>query len=148
MKKKDRLNAILKLIDEEEIDKQEELTERLNALGYKVSQATVSRDINELSLIKIEGHTKKFKYAVYNFFKPDKSSKVVSLFKQVCQSIVSANNLIVIKTLAGNAGTACAAIDQMHIPEILGTIAGDDTLLIVTRTNSEAETLVKLLRNF
>ncbi len=148
MKKKDRLNAILKLIEEEEIDRQEELTEKLNLLGFKVSQATVSRDINELSLIKVEGLTKKFKYAVYKQFQPDKSSKMVSLFKQVCQSIVSANNLIIIKTLIGNAGTAGMAIDQMQIPEILGTIAGDDTLLIVTRTNSDAEALVKLLRNF
>ena len=73
---------------------------------------------------------------------------MVSLFKQVCQSIVAANNLIIIKTLIGNAGTAGMAIDQMQIPEILGTIAGDDTLLIVTRTNSDADALVKLLRNF
>lgn len=148
MKKKDRLDAILKLIEEEEIDKQEELTERLNAKGFKVSQATVSRDINELSLIKVEGLTKKFKYAVYRKFQPDKTSKTISLFKQVCLSIVSANNLIVIKTLSGNAGTAGMAIDHMQIPEILGTVAGDDTLLIITKTNFDAEALVKLLRNF
>ena len=80
MKKKDRLNTILKLIEEEEIDRQEELTEKLNLLGFKVSQATVSRDINELSLIKVEGVSKKFKYAVYKQFQPDKSSKMVSLF--------------------------------------------------------------------
>ena len=144
MTKKDRLNAIEKLISENEIDTQEELTSRLNELGYNVSQATVSRDIKELNIIKIEGLNTKFKYA-----KPlsiDLSTNIVSLFKQVTLSVVSANNLIVIKTLPGNANSAGVAFDQMHFSGVLGTVAGDDTLLVVAKTNSDAEIILKSLR--
>lgn len=148
MKKKNRLDAIKDIIAQFEIDKQEELTAKLNELGYKVSQATVSRDIKELGLVKKEGATRKFKYAEYKGFKADDSAKMISLFKQVSLSIVNANNLIIVKTLSGNAGTAGMAVDQMNFEEVLGTIAGDDTLLLITRTNTEAETLVKILRNF
>ena len=148
MKKKSRLDAIKDIIVTYEIDKQEELTAKLNELGYKVSQATVSRDIKQLGLIKTEGALKKFKYAEYKGFKADSSEKIISLFKQVSISIVNANNLIIIKTLSGNAGTAGMAIDEMNFAEVLGTIAGDDTLLLVTRSNAEADTLVNILRNF
>ena len=144
MSKRDRLNTIEKLISEFEINTQEELTSRLNALGYNVSQATVSRDVNELNIIKIEGVNSKLKYA-----KPlsiDLSSSNVSLFKQVTLSVVCANNLIVIKTLPGNANTAGVAFDQMHFPQVLGTVAGDDTLLVVAKTNSDAEIILKSLR--
>ena len=89
-----------------------------------------------------------FSGAEYKGFKADDSAKMISLFKQVSLSIINANNLIIVKTLSGNAGTAGMAIDQMNFEEVLGTIAGDDTLLLVTRTNADAETLVKILRNF
>ena len=147
MTKKQRLNEILRLIDLYEIDTQEELTDRLNSLGYNVSQATVSRDINELNLIKKStGIEKKYKYSKPNVTGGEIPDKIISLYKHVVLSVSSANNLIVIKTLGGNAGSAGMAIDAMHFPEVLGTIAGDDTLLIVTKTNSDAETIVKSLR--
>ena len=147
MTKKQRLNEILKLIDEFEIDTQEELTDKLNALGYDVSQATVSRDINELNLIKKPtGVEKKYRYSQATVGGSKIPDKIISLYKHVVLSVSSANNLIVVKTLGGNAGTAGMAIDAMHFPEILGTIAGDDTLLIVTKTNGDAETIVKSLR--
>ena len=147
MTKKQRLNEILNLIDLYEIDTQEELTDRLNSLGYNVSQATVSRDINELNLIKkASGIEKKYRYAKPNVKGSEIPEKIISLYKHVVISVSSANNLIVIKTLGGNAGSAGMAIDAMHFPEILGTIAGDDTLLIVTKTNADAETIVKSLK--
>ena len=146
MTKKNRLDAILSLIQENEIDTQEELTFKLNQMGYKVSQATVSRDICELNIIKVEGFKKKFKYASANLKLKEVGENILNLFRQVVTSIVSANNLIVIKTLSGNAGSAAMAIDAMHIPEILGTIAGDDTLLIVSKTNNDAEIIVKYLK--
>lgn len=146
MTKKARLGEILKLIELYEIDTQEELTEKLNALGYNVSQATVSRDINELNLIKISGAEKKYKYSKANISGDEIPSKIISLYKHVVLSVSYANNLIVIKTLGGNAGTAGMAIDAMRFPEVLGTVAGDDTLLVITKSNNDAETIVRSLR--
>jgi len=146
MTKKQRLSEILNLIDAYEIDTQEELTDRLNTLGYNVSQATVSRDINELNLIKKSGISKKYKYAKATVSGADIPEKIISLYKHVVLSVTYANNLIVIKTLGGNAGTAGMAIDAMHFSEVLGTIAGDDTLLVVTKSNGDAETIVKSLK--
>lgn len=147
MTKKERLRLILDIIAEEEVDNQKDLTDILRLKGYDVSQATVSRDINELNLIKTSGTKKKFRYIQGGIEINTVSKKYVELFKQVSVSLTSANNLIVVKTLGGNAGTAGMAIDEMRFSEILGTVAGDDTLLIVTKSNAEAEVLVKKLRN-
>lgn len=146
MTKKQRIEAIIEIIDKNEIDTQEELTEKLVSLGYEVSQATISRDINELGLIKINGISKKYKYA-----KPINSNyeipeKIINLFKQVCVSIENVNNLIVIKTIAGNAGTAGMCVDEMKIKDVLGSIAGDDTLLVITKNQKNAEDIVKNLK--
>ena len=146
MTKKERLNAICALIKENEIATQEEMTEKLNEMGFNVSQATVSRDINELDLIKIDGLKKKSVYCKIEKVSTEIPQKIKDLFKQVVVSIVAANNLIVVKTLNGNGSSAGMAVDQMHIRQILGTIAGDDTLLIVAQNNSDAEIIVKLLR--
>ena len=146
MTKKERLNAICVLIKEKEISTQEELTESLNAMGFNVSQATVSRDINELDLIKAEGATKKSVYKKADKLNTEIPQRIRDLFKQITLSIVAANNLIVVKTLNGNGSSAGMAVDQMHIPQILGTIAGDDTLLIVSKNNADAEMIVKILR--
>ncbi len=147
MSKKDRLRKILELIDTHEIDTQEELTSRLVDSGFAVSQATVSRDITELNLIKSAGNQRKYKYVKAPEVNANVSSKIISLYKQVTLSVTSANNLIVIKTLSGNANAVGMFIDNMHLPQVLGTVAGDDTLLIVTKTNSDAEIVVKSLRN-
>lgn len=147
MTKKERLDAICTLISDNEISTQEELTEKLNKIGFNVSQATVSRDINELDLIKVEGVDKKSVYRKAGKINADIPQRIKDLFKQITVSIVSANNLIVVKTLNGNGSSAGMAIDQMHIPQILGTIAGDDTLLIVAKNNSDAEVIVKTLRS-
>lgn len=146
MSKKSRLNDIINLIEIEEISTQEELTDRLIALGYDVSQSTVSRDINELNLIKIEGQNKKFKYSKTDVKAKGTSPQIISMFKQIVTSIDFANNLVVVKTLAGHANSAGMAVDGMHFSEILGTVAGDDTLLIVAKSNSDAEYLVKTLK--
>lgn len=147
MTKKERHSKICELIKEFEISTQEELTDKLNQLGFGVSQATVSRDIKDLGLVKRQGASKKIKYVKYDIKSQGISDKIISLFSQIVLSVDFANNLIVIKTLSGNGGSAGMAIDQMHFPEVLGTVAGDDTLLIVTKTNSDAESIVKTLRN-
>lgn len=146
MTKKQRLSVICKLIEDEEISTQEELTFRLIEMGYDVSQSTISRDINELNLIKAVGLTKKFKYVKADLDSRKASPQMLGLLKQIVTSVDYANNLVVIKTLSGNAGAAGTAIDGMHFPEVLGTVAGDDTLLVIARTNSDAEIIVKTLR--
>ncbi len=147
LSRKQRLNDILKLINEYEIDTQDELTNRLNAIGYNVSQATVSRDISDLNLIKTFGLTKKFKYIKALDNEKEIPKKIIDLFKQVTLSITCANNLIVVKTLPGNAGTVGMTIDEMHLSKVLGTVAGDDVLLIITKTNQDAEILLKSLKS-
>ena len=145
MTKKERLNLILQVIEENEVGTQEELTESLNKKGYNVSQATISRDIKELNLIKAEGKNVKSKYIKFSAGE-NVSPKIIDLFKHVTVSISSVNNLIVIKTLSGNAGTAGMAIDGMHFPQVVGSIAGDDTLLVITKNESDAQIIVKSLR--
>ncbi len=145
MTKKERLQIILNIIKEYEVATQEELTEILNKKGLDVSQATISRDIKELNLIKAEGKTIKSKYVKIDTVESI-SPKIIELFKHVTVSIVSVNNLIVIKTLSGNAGTAGMAIDGMHFPQVVGSIAGDDTLLVITKNEADAQIIVKSLR--
>jgi transcriptional regulator of arginine metabolism len=147
MTKKERLSIILDLINSEELSTQEELTLRLKELGYDISQSTISRDINELNLVKGEGSTKKYKYVQAKVDSVNASSQIVGLLKQITVSINSANNLVVIKTLSGNASAAGMAVDNMHFPQVIGTVAGDDTLLIIAKSNSDAEVVVKALRN-
>ena len=146
MSKNKRHEEILKLIKEQEISTQEELTDVLIHKGYNVSQSTVSRDINELNLVKIDGEEKKTKFKQAKIIEEKANQQVINLFRQVTVSMATSNNLLVIKTLAGNANTAGIAVDQMHFSGILGTIAGDDTLLVVAKTNSDAEFILKSLR--
>lgn len=145
MTKKERLKLIVSVIEENEIGTQEELTEFLNKKGFNVSQATISRDIKELNLIKTEGKNVKSKYIKFSAGE-NASPKIIDLFKHVTVSIASVNNLIVIKTLSGNAGTAGMVIDGMHFPQVVGSIAGDDTLLVITKNESDAQIIVKSLR--
>ena len=146
MTKQERQSIISDIIEKYEIGTQEELTEKLHELGYEVSQATVSRDINELNLIKGEGSQKKSKYIKPAAANKDMPPRIIEHFRQITLSIDYANNLIIVKTLSGNGGAVGNAIDQMNIKEILGTVAGDDTLLIIARSTADAEKIVKTLR--
>ncbi len=147
MSKNKRLDAITEIITNNEVSTQEELTEFLIKKGYDVSQSTVSRDIKFLNLIKVEGQTVKYKYAVANVIDGNISSQTINLLKHITISMNFANNLIVIKTLSGHASAAGMAIDEMKFSQVLGTVAGDDTLLIVTKTNADAEIIIKTLRS-
>jgi len=146
MSKKKRLIEIVNLIENNEIDTQEELTAKLIERGFEGSQATVSRDINDLGLIKCAGRTKKFKYCKPIPIDVNVSETKVAIFKQVVESITQASNLIVIKTHEGSANSVGSVVDCLHLPQILGTIAGDDTLLIVAKDVQDAELVVKSLR--
>ena len=142
MKKNVRQNKIVELISTMEIETQEDLANLLNGYGYKVTQATVSRDIKELGLIKVSGSERKYKYALESEGSSINNEKMLNLFKNCVISIERAQNLVVIKTLGGNGNSAGAIVDKLKIKEIVGSIAGDDTLLIVTHSDSDAETVV------
>ena len=114
MSKKKRMEDILSLINEFEIETQEELTEKLNQKGYNVSQATVSRDIKDLGIVKSTGFSKKNRFV--KFTAGEMPAKYVNMYKHAVISITAANNLIVIKTLEGNANSVGAAIDSMLFP--------------------------------
>ena len=147
MSKTVRQNKIIELISTKEVETQEELVALLNGLNFNVTQATVSRDIKELNLVKVEGINKKYKYSKIDINNQNISPQIINLFKQIVTSIECANNIIVVKTLSGNASAAGMAIDQMHFSQILGTVAGDDTVLIVAKSSSDAEVVIKGLRS-
>ena len=131
-----RQNEIIRLITAGDIETQEELASELRALGFKVTQATVSRDIRELKLIKVASKAGGFKYA-----KPERHEIAVSerLSRILSDSLVNVDasgNLIVVKTLSGSANVAAEALDNLGWPEILGTIAGDNTVFIAVRSET------------
>ena len=142
-----RQNEILSIISQKEVDTQEQLVFELNARGYDATQATVSRDVKELGLIKTKGATKKYKYAAAERINTVASEKLLNLFRESVVSIRSANNLIVVKTLSGNASSAGMTVDQLGLPEIIGSIAGDDTLLVVADSNNDAQKVKKILED-
>jgi transcriptional regulator of arginine metabolism len=137
MSRSARHSKILELISEKEIETQEELAEELNKSDFTVTQATVSRDINQLGLIKVAGNKKRYRYAYADGKDHKITNKVINLFRECVLSVKSANNLVVIKTLAGCGAQAGSAVDKLGIPEILGSVAGDDTLLVIVRSQED-----------
>ena len=135
-----RQAAIIDLISNHEIDSQEELTARLREMGFHSTQATISRDIKELRLIKIASSNGGYKYSIAESeqdsgFVP----RVRNIFRECVIKVDVAQNLVVIKTITGMANAAAFALDTMKIGEIVGTIAGDDNVLIILRDNDSAQ---------
>lgn len=147
MKRNTRQNAIKDIIEAKEIATQEELTEELRLRGFSTTQATVSRDINELGLVKIAGKTRKFKYA-FDTPKPAIGNKIANIFKESVISIDSSLNLIVIKTSEGSANGAAFFLDKLHMTEILGTISGDDTILIIAKSIDNVPYIMDTLKEY
>jgi transcriptional regulator of arginine metabolism len=141
-----RQSKLLELIRKNEIETQEELMSYLLKEGFAVTQATVSRDIRELKLTKIATSTGKQKYAVLNETTTDLSEKYVRILKDGYVSMDMAQNILVIKTVSGMANAVCAATDAMNIHEIVGTIAGDDTIMCAIRTTEDTVSIMKKLR--
>lgn len=146
MSKIKRQQKLLDLIKQNEIETQEELIALLNSSGYPVTQATVSRDINELQLIKVAGREKKYRYAQVTQSKQIDNGKFLSLFKAAVTSIEPAQNLIVVKTLISNGAPVGATVDSLNIKEVVGCVAGDDTLLIVTKSAADALVVAERLK--
>ena len=133
-----RQTAILSIIEQNDVETQEELAARLRQMGIDVTQATVSRDIKELRLLKVLSASGGYKYATADKAEHGLSDRFVRMFKDSVLSINFANNIIVLKTLAGSANVAAEAIDSMRLPQILGTMAGDNTILVIVKTEEEA----------
>ncbi len=141
-----RQTAILSLIEQNDIETQEELAGKLREMGIEVTQATVSRDIKELRLLKVLSGKGGYKYATADKAEHGLTDRFVRMFKESVLSIASANNIIVIKTLSGSANVAAEAIDSMRLTEILGTMAGDNTVLAIAQDEQEAEKAVAVFR--
>ena len=142
-----RQSKILEIIANNEIETQDELVNALRSLNYDVTQATVSRDIKELGLIKILSDSKKYKYAYVETTEQQISNKVVGIYKEVVISVKIAQNLVVVKTLKGFASVIASYIDKMNIDKLMGTVYGDDTVMCIAETNLDAESVYDKLIN-
>lgn len=140
---------ILELIREHDIETQDELLRHLREAGFDVTQATVSRDIKELRLVKTLSGSGRYKYSTGSDSNTDMSSKFHSLFADSVVSVDYAMNMLVIKCMNGMAQAVCASMDAMYWKDFVGTLAGEDTILVVCRTEAAAheamEELQKLL---
>ena len=136
--KKDRHNRILELIESNSIETQDQLIALLRAEGMMVTQATVSRDIKDLKLIKTADKGGKYKYTRPKAAEERPSVKFHNIMKETVTSVDHSLNMVVIKTYPGMAGSAAAAIDSLHHAGVLGSIAGDDTIMLVMRDENAA----------
>ena len=143
--KKKRHDKILEIIKENEIETQGDLAQMLRESGFNVTQATVSRDIKEMRLIKVPDRKGSYKYACDNISMSEEASHLY-LFQTSVQSVESAHNLVVIKTGVGMAGAVCAALDATRRAGVMGSIAGDDTIFVALRTDAAAGNLVSDLK--
>lgn len=132
--KVNRHAKIVELINKYHIETQEELAEYLKHEGFKITQATVSRDIRDLKLTKVPTEGGRQKYAVHQGVEAEMSDKYIRVLRDGFISMDMAQNILVIKTVAGMASAVCAAIDSMRWSEIVGSIAGDDTIMCAIRT--------------
>lgn len=140
-----RHSLILEIIEEKDIETQEELADELKRRGIKVTQATVSRDIKELRLLKVLGEHGGYKYATVERAEKGMNDRFIRMLSECVISVDSVGNLIVIKTLSASANAACEAIDSMKWDEVLGTIAGDNTLLVIARSEGAVEAMTARL---
>ena len=130
---------ILELIKEHDIDTQDELLRHLREEGFDVTQATVSRDIKELRLVKTLSRSGKYKYSTGSETTNDMSAKFYSLFSDSVLSVEAAMNMLVVKCMTGMDQAVCASMDAMHWQNFVGTLAGEDTIFIVCRSEAAAQ---------
>lgn len=141
-----RHTKILDIIASNEIETQEELAEELKKNGINVTQATVSRDIKELKLIKVLSGSGRYKYASISPNENFLSNKLVNIFSQTVLQVDSVNNFIVIRTISGSANAAAEALDSLSLDGVAGTLAGDNTIFILVRNNEKAKEIVQKIK--
>ena len=140
--KSTRHSLILEIIEQKDIETQEELAEELKRRGVKVTQATVSRDIKELRLLKVLSDHGGYKYATVERAEKGMSERFIRILSESVISLDNVGNLIVIKTISASANAAAEAIDSMKWSEVLGSIAGDNTILVIARSEEAVESLM------
>ena len=146
--KETRQKLILELISKNEIETQNQLIEALTHVGMKSTQATISRDIKELRLIKELSPSGTYRYVAASGESSNHTERLHNIFRECVSSCVSAQNIVVIKTLPGLASAACSAIDRMTIPMLVGTLAGDDTAFLVMKDSEAAESFCVEIKSF
>lgn len=142
-----RHTAILRIISEQEIETQDDLIAKLKENGFDVTQATVSRDIKQLGLVKTTDGEGKYRYSAPHPSSSGSDSKFKNILSEAIISSESAENMVIVKTYSGMANAAAAAIDALASDRILGSIAGDDTILIVTKNDETAEEFSEILKD-
>ncbi|MCI8515044.1 MAG: arginine repressor [Lachnospiraceae bacterium] len=144
--KTERHSKIVELIGRYEIETQEELAKKLNEAGFRVTQATVSRDIRELKLSKATGAGGRQKYIVLQKKEDEMNEKYIRVLRDGFLSMDMAQNILVLKTVSGMAMAVAAALDELHFHEIVGCIAGDDTILCAVRSVDDTILVMEKLR--
>lgn len=145
--KSSRHEKITELIKEYRIETQEELAEKLMEAGYKATQATVSRDIRELGLTKISDGKGHQRYSMLQERGDKDMQRYIRVLKDSLVSIDTACNILVVKTVEGMAQGVASALDNMHFPEVVGCIAGDDTIMCVFHNNEDCQLVMNRIRH-
>ncbi len=140
-----RQNKILELIEQYEIETQDKLASLLREYGFEVTQATVSRDIKELQLVKKLTSTGKYKYAVSASDDGPIPSRLIDIYRSTVRSINKSGNIVLLKCLSGCANAAGEALDSMAMHHVIGSVAGDNTLLLVVDDPANSDEVVALL---
>lgn len=143
MTRSDRREKILQLIAQKDIETQSELTKELVDAGFQVTQATVSRDIKDLGLVKAAS-AKGYKYL--HSPSSDQNTRLLNIFKESVIGIQTAMNLIVLKTMSGSANSACVIIDKLNIEGVVGTLAGDDTIVVIIKNLELVDSVTTYLK--
>ena len=144
--KVERHSKIVELIGKNEIGTQEELAQMLNEAGFNVTQATVSRDIRELKLTKVQAENGRQRYVVLEAPRGTSAIKYIRILKDGFVSMDMAQNILVIKTVSGMAMAVAAALDAIQMHEIVGCIAGDDTIMCAIRTAEDTSIVMEKIR--
>ena len=142
-----RQNKILELIENNEIETQEKLASMLREHGYDVTQATVSRDIKELQLVKTLTPEGKYKYAVTPSSDGPIPVRLIDIYRSTVRNITKSGNIVLLKCLSGCANAAGEALDSMELHHVIGTVAGDNTLLLVVDDPANSDEVVETLRS-
>ena len=140
--KSKRHSKIIEIIKSTAIETQEELAEELKKAGFDVTQATVSRDIKNLKLVKKQDNKGHCRYTIIEEEKNEMVDRLSNILANTVTSVENVDKMVVVKTISGSASAAAEAIDTLHLGEIAGTIAGDNTIFILVRSLEKAETLV------
>ena len=142
-----RQNKILELIEQNEIETQDKLASMLRAYGYDVTQATVSRDIKELQLVKKLTSSGKYKYAVSASDDGPIPPRLIDIYRSTARSITKSGNIVLLKCLSGCANAAGEALDSMALEHVIGSVAGDNTLLLVIDDPANSDDVVDVLQS-